>query len=72
MQNRTTKLVLATLISALILTATLFGQDVTAEATAQNTSLLGLLKQGGWAMYPLGLTALFMFCLLYTSDAADD
>jgi biopolymer transport protein ExbB len=34
-------------------------------ANTSNTSLLGLLQQGGWAMYPLGLTALFMFFLIF-------
>lgn len=36
-----------------------------ATATENSTSLLGLLQQGGWAMYPLGLTALFMFFLIF-------
>ena len=37
-----------------------------AEAAGESsTSLLGLLQQGGWAMYPLGLTALFMFFLIF-------
>ena len=31
----------------------------------ESTSLLGLLQQGGWAMFPLGLTALFMFFLIF-------
>jgi len=39
-------------------------QDV-AENSADQTSLLGLLQQGGWAMLPLGLTALFMFFLIF-------
>lgn len=65
MQKRTTKLALATLFSGLIFNATLFGQEAGAEAATQNTSLLGLLQQGGWAMYPLGLTALFMFFLIF-------
>lgn len=30
-------------------------------------SLWGLLKQGGWAMYPLGLTSLVMFFLIFYS-----
>ncbi len=36
-----------------------------AETGTQQTSLFGLLQQGGWAMYPLGLTALFMFFLIF-------
>lgn len=30
-----------------------------------STSLLSLLQQGGWAMFPLGLTALFMCFLIF-------
>ena len=36
-----------------------------AQSSAEQTSLLGLLQQGGWAMFPLGLTALFMFFLIF-------
>ena len=39
-------------------------QELTENSTEQ-TSLLGLLQQGGWAMFPLGLTALFMFFLIF-------
>ena len=42
----------------------LWAQDV-AENSTEKTSLLGLLQQGGWAMFPLGLTALFMFFLIF-------
>lgn len=43
-----------------------FAQEAeTAAASESSTSLLGLLQQGGWAMYPLGLTALFMFFLIF-------
>lgn len=37
----------------------------TESTTASSTTLLGLLQQGGWAMFPLGLTALFMFFLIF-------
>ncbi|MGB0743376.1 MAG: MotA/TolQ/ExbB proton channel family protein [Opitutales bacterium] len=33
--------------------------------TESSTSLFDLIQQGGWAMYPLGLTALFMFFLIF-------
>lgn len=46
-----------------VLAATAYGQE--AAATDQQTSLFGLLQQGGWAMYPLGITALFMFFLIF-------
>lgn len=59
---RTTLTVIAL---GLFATTLLFGQDATGAATSQNTSLFGLLQQGGWAMYPLGLTALFMFFLIF-------
>ena len=36
-----------------------------APPTESATSLFGLLQQGGWAMYPLGITALFMFFLIF-------
>lgn len=39
-------------------------QDAAPPAES-STSLFGLLQQGGWAMYPLGLTALFMFFLIF-------
>jgi len=55
-------LVLAAL-SAFLLPAA-FAQEA-AEAATQETTLLGLLQQGGWAMWPLGLTALFMFFLIF-------
>jgi len=43
-----------------------FAQEADAAAPAESsTSLLGLLQQGGWAMYPLGITALFMFFLIF-------
>ena len=49
----------------LLLTATplLAQEEGASEASA--TSLFGLLQQGGWAMYPLGMTALFMFFLIF-------
>ncbi len=53
---------------AALLFATLTAQAQEAETAASGesaTSLLGLLQQGGWAMYPLGLTALFMFFLIF-------
>jgi biopolymer transport protein ExbB len=34
-------------------------------STETSTSLFGLLQQGGWAMFPLGLTALFMIFLIF-------
>lgn len=40
-------------------------ESAAAPATESSTSLFGLLQQGGWAMYPLGLTALFMFFLIF-------
>jgi biopolymer transport protein ExbB len=60
-------------INVLIVPAFLFAafslnaQDAApAAAGDSSTSLLGLLQQGGWAMFPLGLTALFMcFLILY-------
>lgn len=60
-----------TILQRLVVTATAIivvlpanGQETTGAAT-QQTSLFGLLQQGGWAMFPLGLTALFMFFLIF-------
>lgn len=51
-------------VAILFLTNSLIAQEIT-EASTEKTSLLGLLQQGGWAMFPLGLTALFMFFLIF-------
>ena len=65
MNNLNLKNPLTVMALGLLSTSTAFGQEATEAATAQNTSLFGLLQQGGWAMYPLGLTALFMFFLIF-------
>ena len=52
------------LLAGLSFTLTAHAQDADAAAET-NTSLFGLLQQGGWAMFPLGLTALFMFFLIF-------
>ena len=65
MNNLNLKNPLTVIALGLLSTSTAFGQEATEAATAQNTSLFGLLQQGGWAMYPLGLTALFMFFLIF-------
>jgi len=46
----------------------LFAQDAEtseAAATEARLSLWGLIQQGGWAMYPLGLCSLVMFFLIF-------
>ena len=65
MNNLNLKNTLSGTVLGLFSATTLFGQEAAEVATAQNTSLFGLLQQGGWAMYPLGLTALFMFFLIF-------
>ena len=62
MRNRIITTSSASLILGQLAVSSIYAQD-TAEAVdaTQNTSLFGLLQQGGWAMFPLGLTALFMF-----------
>lgn len=57
-------------LSALLLSATvLYAQDTTNEGTEAageaSLSLWGLIQQGGWAMYPLGLCSLIMFFLIF-------
>ncbi len=53
----------------LILPALLFAQGVESSIapTPENTSLWGLIQQGGWAMYPLGLCSLTMIFLIIHS-----
>lgn len=41
----------------------LFGQEAE-SAVAEPLSLWGMIRQGGWAMYPLGLCSLSMFFLI--------
>ncbi|MFU8848955.1 MAG: MotA/TolQ/ExbB proton channel family protein [Opitutales bacterium] len=53
------------LLAITVCAVSAYGQDAAATASEQQTSLLGLLQQGGWAMYPLGITALFMFFLIF-------
>lgn len=59
---------LTQLLSALLLSAGLLcaqGTE-TIEATSEaDLSLWGLIQQGGWAMYPLGLCSLVMFFLIF-------
>ena len=66
MRNRTITTSSASLILGLLAVSSVYAQDTAEAADAtQNTSLFGLLQQGGWAMFPLGLTALFMFFLIF-------
>lgn len=58
----------ASLLIALLCTAViLYAQDAepTEAANEANLSLWGLIQQGGWAMYPLGLCSLVMFFLIF-------
>ena len=66
MRNRTITTSSASLILGLLAASSIYAQVAAeAEDATQNTSLFGLLQQGGWAMFPLGLTALFMFFLIF-------
>lgn len=62
-----------TLLLTLALTSMTHAQDAAAEATAaaevaeDSLNLLGLIQQGGWAMYPLGTCSLIMFFLIFYS-----
>lgn len=60
----TTRTLLAALAASTFLPLSAQAQEAAAPAESA-TSLFGLLQQGGWAMYPLGLTALFMFFLIF-------
>ena len=56
------RLLLISLLFFLALTPLLFAQE---EATAGDSlSLWGMIKQGGWAMYPLGACSLSMLFLI--------
>ncbi len=59
---KTFKTILITLLLWGTLSQALLANDA---AETSQTTLLGLLQEGGWAMYPLGLTALFMFFLIF-------
>ena len=39
----------------------------TIEEVADTLNLWGLIKQGGWAMYPLGMCSIVMFFLIFYS-----
>lgn len=62
-----------TLLLTLALTSMTHAQHAAAEATAatevaeDSLNLLGLIQQGGWAMYPLGTCSLIMFFLIFYS-----
>ncbi len=62
---------LTTLFSRFLLSAlVLFAQEAAPEAAAaaeDTLNLLGLIQQGGWAMYPLGTCSLIMFFLIFYS-----
>ena len=46
----------------------LFAQEVnSAEEPPDTLNLLGLIQQGGWAMYPLGVCSIIMFFLIFYS-----
>ncbi len=52
------------LLSAILLNAQ---ENVTVEEQDATINLLGLIKQGGWAMYPLGICSVIMFFLIFYS-----
>lgn len=52
------------LLSALFLHAQ---ETLTVEEPDATMNLLGLIKQGGWAMYPLGMCSIVMFFLIFYS-----
>lgn len=51
-----------TLLALLVLPGVLLAQDP--ETGQEGLSLWGMIKQGGWAMYPLGLCSLSMLFLI--------
>lgn len=54
------------MLAGLMLTSVCFAQDEEAPAAPTKLTLMGMLKQGGWAMWPLGLCsfALVAFAVL--------
>ncbi len=55
---------LLTITVLLMAAGAAFGQGDTAAETVQKTSLLQLIKTGGWAMWPLGGFSFFMVALI--------
>lgn len=55
---------LAFLLSAILLHAQ---ENAAVEEPDAGMNLLGLIKQGGWAMYPLGICSMIMFFLIFYS-----
>jgi biopolymer transport protein ExbB len=56
------RLLLTILSTSLVLSPILYGQSEVPGG--DSLSLWGMIKQGGWAMYPLGLCSLTMFFLI--------
>lgn len=55
-------------LTFLLLTGLLRAQEITpTEEFDDPVSLLGLIGQGGWAMYPLGICSMVMFFLIFYS-----
>jgi len=52
---------------AILIPFLLWGQEATVGEPSNSTSLWGMIQQGGWAMYPLGLCSLIMFFLIFYS-----
>lgn len=42
-----------------------FAEDAAVLPLEEGSNLFGMLKQGGWAMYPLGFASLIMFFLIF-------
>lgn len=64
------KRLLTTIGSGLLCTPVLRAQEAaieTASVAADSLNLWGLIRQGGWAMYPLGTCSLIMFFLIVYS-----
>ncbi len=54
-------------LSLLLSTPSLLLAQESSADSSSNLSLWGMIQQGGWAMYPLGLCSLAMFFLIFYS-----
>ena len=55
---------------SLVAASTVFAQDAAAVGEVQKTTLFTLIKQGGWAMWPLGLMSVAMVYFIVQNGLA--
>lgn len=63
-------LIMALLMAAGVVLAQESGSAAASESVAESISMWGLVKQGGWAMWPLGAFSFFMVALVIQNAIA--